>query len=156
MSDNLQFRYDAEYQDLANVFNLKTTEKTGAIHTPHVIIDSGVSGTGILDMFSGTPEIYVSTGAISDTTPRTIFAAATGSVHSLSSIQYYNASTGAATALVIKDGSTAIWQGYAPMSQGPASSVFVPPLQSSPSAAITLTCETTGAAVYFNAQGIRV
>lgn len=93
------------------------------------------------------------TGGIVNTADNPIAAAAgIGKSNYLSGIQLINGAGGAATEVVIKDGSTVIWRTVLVPSAGISVS-FPTPLYSSSNAALNVACITTAAAVYVNAQG---
>ncbi len=80
-------------------------------------------------------------------------AAGAGLRNYLIAFQVRNANA-TATEFVIKDGSTVIWRGHLPASMTGSMEVELPiPLKSSANAALNVACITTGAQVYFNAQG---
>ncbi|HDU1185824.1 TPA: hypothetical protein REU56_002934 [Listeria monocytogenes] len=71
----------------------------------------------------------------------------------LTGIQIQNTST-TATEVVIKDGATVIWRGYAPASMTVCADMTFPtPLRTTAAAALNFACITTAANVYVNAQG---
>lgn len=68
-------------------------------------------------------------------------------------IDYINTSA-VATTIIIKDGTTAIWTGYAPANMTlPASIAFIRPKKTAVNTALNVAAGTTGANVYFNAGG---
>lgn len=94
------------------------------------------------------------TGGIINTTDVAIKAAAGASVRNyITSFQYRNTNA-VATEFVIKDGATVIWRGYAAANMtAPEDVVLLTPLKGSANTALNVACITTGAALFFNAQG---
>lgn len=100
------------------------------------------------------------TGGITDTADVVLHAAAGANLYNtLDSLQYVNKNASTSTEIVVKDGSTVIWRGWAPATIAlvtPLQMVpvtFDPPLQSSANTALNFACITTGTATYINAQG---
>lgn len=93
-------------------------------------------------------------GGIVNTTDVAVKAAAGAGIRNyMTSFQFRNANA-TATEIVIKDGATVIWRGYASASMtAPEDVVLNTPLKSTANAALNVACITTGAQVYFNAQG---
>jgi hypothetical protein len=80
-------------------------------------------------------------------------AGAAGIRNYLTGIQIQNTGT-VATEVVIKDGATVIWRGYAPATMTVVADMTFPtPLRTTAAAALNFACITTGANVYVNAQG---
>ncbi len=80
-------------------------------------------------------------------------AAGAGLRNYVTSFQFRNANA-VATEFVIKDGSTVIWRGYAAANMtAPEDIVLNTPLKTTANAALNVACITTGAQLYFNAQG---
>ena len=99
------------------------------------------------------------TGGITNTSDVVLVAAAGANLYNTcSSLQFLNTST-TATEIVIKDGSTIIWRGYAEASvaavtqPGMITVTFSPPLRSSANAALNFACITTSSATRISAQG---
>lgn len=118
----------------------------------------GVNGSLAEDPPS-KPWVYTAaSGGITDTSDVTLVAAAgtdengNGKANYLTDLQIINMSTGTATEVVVKDGSTVIWrQG---LDAGAGISVrFATPLYSSPNTALKAANITTSGKVYLNAQG---
>lgn len=80
-------------------------------------------------------------------------AAGAGIRNYVTGAQVVNAHATVGTEVVIKDGSTVIWRGYAAPVGGGVSAKFDPPLRGSANAAINVANITTGSATYFNLQG---
>lgn len=80
-------------------------------------------------------------------------AGAAGVRNYTTALQYQNTNA-TPTEVVLKDGATVIWRGYAPanMTQ-PALVVFPNPLKGTAATAINFTCITALANVYVDAQG---
>lgn len=99
-------------------------------------------------------------GGITDTSDVVLKAAAgPGFINTLGSLQIVNAAAGVNTEVVIKDGSTVIWRGYAPASIALVTQLqmvpitFDPPLYGSTNTALNFACITTASKTYVNAQG---
>ena len=94
------------------------------------------------------------TGGITDTSDVALMAAGGASVRNhLLSLQYFN-SAAVASEIVIKDGSTVIWRGYAPASMTqPAAIQFEPALRGTANTALNVAMLTTGTATRVSAQG---
>ena len=92
--------------------------------------------------------------AIVDDADVVVKTAVSGTVKNyITSFQYQNTSE-VATELVIKNGATVIWRGYAPASMTvPANVTFNTPIKGSANTALNVACVTTGANVYVNVQG---
>lgn len=100
------------------------------------------------------------TGGITDTSDVVLKAAAgVNLINTLDSLQFVNKATAVSTEVVVKDGSTVIWRGWAPASVAAVTQLqmtpvtFDPPLQSSANTALNFACITTSSATYVNAQG---
>jgi hypothetical protein len=94
------------------------------------------------------------TTPITVTTDTALKAAGAATIRNyLTGIQIQNTGT-VATEVVIKDGATVIWRGYAPASMTVVADMTFPtPLRTTAAAALNFACITTGANVYVNAQG---
>lgn len=113
------------------------------------------NGISALPGLSGTFWQYAGvTGGITDTADVAAKAAAGASVRNyVSAIQYLNTAA-VASEIVIKDGSTVIWRGYAPASMlTPATVVFPVPLKSTANTAINVAMVTTATATRVSVQG---
>lgn len=100
------------------------------------------------------------TGGITDTADVVLKTAAGASLYNtLNSLQFVNKAAAVSTEVVVKDGSTVIWRGWAPQSTAAVTQLptvqiyFDPPLQSSANTALNFACITTASATYVNAQG---
>ena len=92
-------------------------------------------------------------GGITDTADDVAKAAAGAGVRNyVTSCQVINAHATQGTEVVIKDGSTVIWRGWAEPTGGGCAARFDPPLRGTANTAINVTNITTGA-TYFNLQG---
>lgn len=81
-------------------------------------------------------------------------AAGTGIRNYITSIQIQNIHATVATEVVIKDGTTVIWRGFAPAAMTSMLEInFNIPLKTTANTALNFQCVTTGAQVYVNAQG---
>lgn len=99
--------------------------------------------------------LFACTAAITNTTDVAVKASAGAGIRNyITCFQYINTSA-TATEIVIKDGaSTVVWRGYAPANMTGLIDVQLPsPLRGTAATAINFACITTGANVYFNAQG---
>lgn len=80
-------------------------------------------------------------------------AAGAGLRNYVTSFQFRNANA-VATEFVIKDGATVIWRGYAAANMtAPEDVILNTPLKTTANTALNVACITTGAQLYFNAQG---
>lgn len=115
-----------------------------------------VDPQGSLSVSSPNNWVYTAaSGGIVDTSDVELVAAAgLGQSNYLKTLQFINKDAAAGTEVVIKDGSTVIWRGYAPAVMITQSNiVFDPPLASSQNAALNVAAITTSAELYVNAQG---
>lgn len=94
------------------------------------------------------------TGGIVNTTPVAIAAAGGAGVRNyVAAVQYFN-SAAVASEIVISDGATVIWRGYAPASMtAPVQVVFPVPLRGTANTAMNVTLLTTATATRVSAQG---
>lgn len=94
-------------------------------------------------------------GGIADTSDVTLVAAAGANKSNyLKSVQFINKDASVGTEVVIKDGSTVIWRGFAPAAMITSNNVsFDVPLSSSPNTALKAAAITNSAELYINAQG---
>jgi len=93
-------------------------------------------------------------GGITDTSDDMAKAAAGAAVRNyITSVQVINGHATVGTEVVIKDGSTVIWRGWAEKTGGGAAAKFDPPLRGTADTAVNVTNITTGAKTYFNLQG---
>ena len=93
-------------------------------------------------------------GGVTDTSDDEAKAAAGASIRNyITSVQVINGHATVNTEVVIKDGSTIIWRGYAHNSGGGAAAKFDPPLRGTANTAVNVTNITGGSATYFNLQG---
>jgi hypothetical protein len=102
------------------------------------------------------PELdWMSSGtAVVDTTDRVLKAALASNRNYLTSIQIQNTHATVGTEVVIKDGSTVIWRGYAQANMQDMLEInFSTPLKTSVNVALNFAAITTGANIYVNAQG---
>lgn len=131
-------------------------------NVPHVIIDS-MPAISVSAAPVPTPWMANSLGAALATATATVMAAAPGAGLSnyLDSIQMINASANVPTVVTILDGSTVIWTGYLPctvvglntLQAVPVPVVFQNPIKATANTALSIKLATTGAAVYWSAQG---
>lgn len=100
------------------------------------------------------------TGGITDTSDVVLSAAAGAGLYNvLQSMQIINTDATVGTEVVVKDGSTVIWRGFAPASIALVTQPsmveisFSPPLAGSANTAMNAACITTSSQTYINAQG---
>ncbi len=97
---------------------------------------------------------YASPAAVTDTSDDVAKAAAGASIRNyITSIQVMNGDDTVGTAVVIKDGSTVIWQGWAEQTGGGCAAKFDPPLRGTANTAVNVANITTSAETFFNLQG---
>ena len=97
---------------------------------------------------------YASPAAVTDTSDDAAKAAGGGSVRNyITGIQVMNSHATTGTAVVIKDGSTVLWQGYAAPVGGGCSAQFNPPLRGTANTAVNVANVTTSSSTFFNLQG---
>jgi len=97
---------------------------------------------------------YASPAAVADTSDDEAKAAgAAGVRHYITSLQVINADATVGTEVVIKDGSTVLFRGYAAAVGGGVSARFDPPLRGTAATAVNVANITTSAETYFNLQG---
>jgi hypothetical protein len=80
-------------------------------------------------------------------------AAGAGVRNYVTSVQVINGHATVATEVVIKDGSTVMWRGWAEAVGGGVSAKFDPPLRGTANTAINVANITNGSKTYFNLQG---
>ncbi len=129
---------------------------------PHVIVDS-MPAISITPAPVPAPWMSNSMGAALATATATMIAPAPGAGLSnyLDSMQLINASATVPTVVTILDGATVIWTGYLPctvvglntLQAVPVPVVFQNPLKCAANSALSIKLGTTGAAVYWSAQG---
>lgn len=145
--------------DTALLASMKAVSVT---NVPHVIIDS-MPAISVNAAPVPAPWMANSLGVALGTTTPTIMAAAAGVglANYLDSMQLINASATVPTVVTILDGATVIWTGYLPctvvglntLQAVPVRVVFQNPLKGSANTALSIKLGTTGAAVYWSAQG---
>ncbi len=96
---------------------------------------------------------YASAAAVADTNDDEVQAAVVGEVHYVTGIQVFNGSDSVGTEVVIKDGATVMWRGWAEQTGGGCSAQFNPPLKGTANTALNVANITTASATYFNLQG---
>lgn len=115
-----------------------------------------VDDTGTLSQPVSTIWSYAgASGGILDTADVVLVAAAgAGNVNYLTALQFINKHASTSTEVVVKDGSTVIWRGYAPANTTIGQAInFDRPLRASNNAALNFACITNASAVIVNAQG---
>lgn len=133
------------------------TANPAAVHTGDAINNiATLVGVPIYKSFS-IPEgdwTYNGAGAVTNTSDVPLKGAAAAGIRNyLTGIQIQNTNA-TATEVVIKDGSTVIWRGYAAASMtGIHSILFETPLRTTAATALNFACITTGSNTYVNAQG---
>jgi hypothetical protein len=96
---------------------------------------------------------YASPAAVTDTADDEAFAAIASTRTYITSVQVFNADATVGTEVVIKDGSTVLWRGYAAALGGGCSATFATPLRGTANTAVNVANITTSAETYFNLQG---
>lgn len=97
---------------------------------------------------------YAGAGAVVNTTDVVVKALLASNRQYLTSIQMQNTHATVGTEIVLKDGATVIWRGFAPANMQALHEInFNIPLKTNVGAALNFACITTGANVYVNAQG---
>jgi hypothetical protein len=97
---------------------------------------------------------YASAAAVTDTADDEAKAAgAAGVRHYITGIQVFNGHDTTGTEVVIKDGSTVIWRGWAEQTGGGASAKFDPPLRGTAATAVNVANIANSSSTYFNLQG---
>jgi hypothetical protein len=96
---------------------------------------------------------YASPAAVADTADDEAKAATASTRHYVTSLQVFNADATVGTEVVLKDGSTVMWRGYAVAVGGGAAVRFDPPLRGTANTAWNVANITTSAETYFNLQG---
>ena len=97
---------------------------------------------------------YASSAAVTDTADDAAKAAAGAGIRNyVTGIQVFNGHDTTATEVVIKDGATVIWRGWAEQAGGGASARFDPPLRGTANTAVNVANITTSSSTYFNLQG---
>lgn len=97
---------------------------------------------------------YASPAAVTDTADDVANAAgAAGVRHYITGVQVFNGHDTVGTEVVIKDGSSVLWRGWAEQTGGGCSAKFDPPLRGTAATAVNVANITTGSATYFNLQG---
>lgn len=141
---------------------LASLKAVSVSNIPHVIVDSMPAIT-VNAAATPAPWMSNSQGAALATATATVLAAAPGAGLSnyLDSMQLINASASVPTVVTILDGANTIWTGYLPctvvglntLQAVPVPVVFQNPLKASTNSALSIKLGTTGAAVYWSAQG---
>jgi hypothetical protein len=97
---------------------------------------------------------YASTAAVTDTSDDVAKASAGAGVRNyITGVQVFNGHDTVGTEVVIKDGSTVLWRGWAEQTGGGCSARFDPPLRGTAATAVNVANITTGSSTYFNLQG---
>jgi len=141
---------------------LASLKAVSVSNVPHVIIDS-MPAISVNAAPVPTPWMANSLGLPLATATAVVMAAAPGAglANYLDSIQLINASATVPTVVTILDGATVIWTGYLPctvvglntLQAVPVPVVFQNPLKATANTALSIKLGTTGAAVYWSAQG---
>lgn len=103
----------------------------------------------------GAQETYASPAAVTDTADDEAFAAVASTRHYITGVQVFNGHDTVGTEVVIKDGSTVLWRGWAEQTGGGCSAKFDPPLRGTANTAVNVANITTGSSTYFNLQGFK-
>lgn len=97
---------------------------------------------------------YASPAAVTDTADDAALAAAGAGIRAyITGVQVFNGHDTTGTEVVIKDGSTVLWRGWAEQTGGGCSARFDPPLRGTANTAVNVANITTGSSTYFNLQG---
>lgn len=107
---------------------------------------------------SNRPWSYAAaSGGIADTADVALTAAAGAGISNyLESLHVSNSHGSNSTEVVVKDGATVIWRGYARAANVNEIAVrFAPPLCGTPNTALNVACITNATATYVNAQGFK-
>lgn len=96
---------------------------------------------------------YASTAAVTDTADDEAAAAVASTRRYITGVQVFNGHDTVGTEVVIKDGSTVMWRGWAEQTGGGCSAKFDPPLRGTANTAVNVANITTGSSTYFNLQG---
>jgi hypothetical protein len=97
---------------------------------------------------------YASPAAVTDTADDEAKAAAGAGIRNyITGVQVFNGHDTVGTEVVIKDGSTVLWRGWAEQTGGGCSARFDPPLRGTANTAVNVANITTGSSTYFNLQG---
>jgi hypothetical protein len=97
---------------------------------------------------------YASPAAVTDTADDEAKAAgAAGVRHYITGVQVFNGHDTVGTEVVIKDGTSVLWRGWAEQTGGGCSAKFDPPLRGTAATAVNVANITTGSSTYFNLQG---
>lgn len=97
---------------------------------------------------------YASPAAVTGTADNVVIAAgAVGVRHYITGVQVFNGHDTVGTEVVIKDGATVLWRGWAEQTGGGCSARFDPPLRGTAATAVNVANITTGSSTYFNLQG---
>jgi hypothetical protein len=93
------------------------------------------------------------TSGVTDTSDDEAKAAVASTRHYITGCQVINAHDSTGTEVVIKDGSTVLFRGWAEQTGGGVSAKFDPPLRGTANTAVNVANITTGSQTYFNLQG---
>jgi hypothetical protein len=96
---------------------------------------------------------YVSSAAVTDTADDEAKAAVASTRHYICGVQVFNGHDTTGTEVVIKDGSTVLWRGWAEQTGGGCSARFDPPLRGTANTAVNVANITNSSSTYFNLQG---
>jgi hypothetical protein len=97
---------------------------------------------------------YASPAAVTDTADDTALAAAGAGIRAyITGVQVFNGHDTTGTEVVIKDGSTVLWRGWAEQTGGGCSARFDPPLRGTANTAVNVANITNSSSTYFNLQG---
>jgi hypothetical protein len=96
---------------------------------------------------------YASPAAVTDTADDEAKAAVASTRNYITGVQVFNGHDSTGTEVVIKDGSTVLWRGWAEQTGGGCSAVFNPPLRGTANTAVNVANITNSSSTYFNLQG---
>lgn len=97
---------------------------------------------------------YASPAAVTDTADDEAKGASGAGIRNyVTGVQVFNGHDTTGTEVVIKDGSTVIWRGWAEQTGGGCSAKFDPPLRGTANTAVNVANITNSSSTYFNLQG---
>jgi hypothetical protein len=135
----------------------RSSDMTAVANADRVNFVADLQGKQVTLPFALT-ENYVqgATAAVTGTGDTSIIAAAGAGIRNyITSFTIINSHATVSTVVEIKDGSTVIWRGYALAGGGGVSPTLPIPLKGTANTAINGACITTGANVYFSANGFK-
>lgn len=140
------------------VVTLRATQATPtsvSIKSPLPSLSAGSNNIGVVKTFALADSDWSFAPAAPAITVADVVLKAAGAAgirNYVTGVQMVNSSATVATEIVIKDGLTVIWRGFAAIG-AILNIVFPSPLRGTAATALNFACITTGANVYVNAQG---